>query len=92
MEFGKICECKNIKESYQTFKNGTTHLRMDCKDCNKFIGYKQQMIDPEVFTFPFGKHKGLAIYETPNDYLEWLLNQDWLKDNLRTAINDYLEN
>ena len=81
----------DITESDQIFKNGVKHIRLDCKSCKKFQGYKPQPIDIDVYKFPFGKHKDLHIYDTPLKYLNWLCTQDWLKDNLRDAINDYLD-
>ena len=87
MEFGKLCECTNIVESIQTFKNGTKHLRLECKDCSKFLGFKQQPIDPEVYVLHFGKHKGKTLVECPVDYREWLRQQPWIKDNLKYALD-----
>ena len=46
------------------------------------------MADP---TMPFGKHKGEPISECPTEYLDWLIGQDWLFDDLRTAIETDLE-
>ena len=40
---------------------------------------------------PFGKHKGKAVSECPTEYLDWLLGQDWLFDDLREAIESDLE-
>lgn len=93
-EFGKVkqsCDHSEVSESIQVFKNGVKHLRLDCVKCGKFCGYKQQVIDKETFTFPFGKHKGSHIYEVPESYLKWLLNQKWTRDNLRDCITEYLE-
>lgn len=41
----------------------------------------------------FGKHKGKQISEIGQDdkeYLEWLYEQDWVKDNLKEAIEAYV--
>ena len=46
------------------------------------------MPDPII---PFGKHKGKAVSECPTAYLDWLLGQDWLFDDLREAIKSDLE-
>ena len=35
---------------------------------------------------PFGKHKGLAIADIPNDYKRWLLNQDNVDPYLIQAL------
>lgn len=39
---------------------------------------------------PFGKHAGKKLDEVPLMYLDWLLGQDWLRDNLREPIRLYL--
>lgn len=77
----------------QTFKNGTTHLRIEDKNTGKFIRYEMQLDeDPIMF---FGKYKGQAfskIYEENEGYFDWLLEQDWLKDNVRNTITHFLDN
>jgi hypothetical protein len=40
---------------------------------------------------PFGKHKGANLSDAPTQYLQWLVNVDWLRDPLRTAIEAELE-
>jgi len=40
---------------------------------------------------PFGKYKDRAISECPIEYLDWLIGQDWLRDDLKEDIQDYLE-
>jgi len=35
---------------------------------------------------PFGKFKGVAICELPDWYLDWCLDQDFIKEPLRTKI------
>ena len=63
--------CLHIEtiEKTQTFKNGITHIRLECIDCGRFIKYKPQHI--ETFKLWFGKHKGKELKEVPKDYLEW---------------------
>ena len=79
------CENVDVKEEYQTFKNGTKHLRQSCRSCNKFLGFKQQPISLD-YELPFGKHKGKRLKDIDRDYLIWLSKQP-IKDNLSTAIN-----
>lgn len=38
---------------------------------------------------PFGKHKGLSMMEVPASYLDWLIDQDWIKD--WPAVKNYIE-
>ena len=40
----------------------------------------------------FGKHKGCAISEVPVNYLDWLIGQHWLEDDLKFQIEEYLKN
>ncbi len=83
--------CEIAKE--QTFKNGTTHLRIEDKNTGKFIRYERQLdADPEMF---FGKYKGQKfseILEENEGYFDWLLEQDWLKDNVRNTITHFIDN
>jgi len=83
-----MCDCKNIIYKKQTFKNGVEHLRIVCKDCDKFLGYKQQEIK-EDFVFHFGKYKGQKPKDVPKSYLIWLHNQD-IKENLKKYIEKYI--
>tara|TARA_R100000388_G_scaffold94681_1_gene82745 strand:+ start:1223 stop:1492 length:270 start_codon:yes stop_codon:yes gene_type:complete len=84
------CNDYKLIESIQVFKNGTQHIRKNCETCGKFLGYKQQEIDPEKYIFHFGKYKGKKLIDVEEHYLNWLRNQDWVKNNLKTAINNYL--
>jgi Putative quorum-sensing-regulated virulence factor len=40
---------------------------------------------------PFGKYRGLDVTDAPTQYLQWLADQDWLRNSLRSAIEDELE-
>jgi uncharacterized protein (DUF3820 family) len=77
----------------QTFKNGTTHIRVEDKTTGRFIRYEKQICeDPEMF---FGKYKGLKfseIHEINEGYFEWLLTQDWVKPNLRNTVQHWIDN
>ncbi len=35
---------------------------------------------------PFGKHKGTPLSDLPNSYVIWLLDQDWLKPEMRIEL------
>lgn len=36
---------------------------------------------------PFGKHRGAAIHDLPDDYLEWLHGLDNVRGRLRKAVD-----
>ena len=36
-----------------------------------------KMIRQKDIPIPFGKYKGILIVDIDNDYLNWLLEQDW---------------
>lgn len=63
------CLHNDTKEITQTFKNGTTHIRVECYNCKRFIKYKPQNI--ENFKLWFGKYKGQELKEVPLSYLNW---------------------
>ena len=39
---------------------------------------------------PFGKHKGLTLDRVPRGYLEWLLQQKFLRAELRFILVSFL--
>tara|TARA_Y100000114_G_scaffold138331_1_gene141234 strand:- start:8207 stop:8464 length:258 start_codon:yes stop_codon:yes gene_type:complete len=79
-----MCEHPNIIEEYQTFKNGTKHLRRSCRDCNKFLGFVQQELSDD-YVLHFGKYKGNRVKDIDREYLIWLHKQD-IKENLKNLI------
>ena len=40
---------------------------------------------------PFGKHEGERIRDVPVSYLDWLIGQDWLDEDLREDVEAFLE-
>lgn len=44
----------------------------------------------QKFKLPFGKYKDKTFDETPLDYLDWLVGQNWLKPNFKEALGAYL--
>jgi hypothetical protein len=40
---------------------------------------------------PFGKHKGLSVYELPDNYLLWLQNNIELREPLKTHVVNEVE-
>jgi hypothetical protein len=41
------CGATTFRTSWQTFRNGTKHVRMDCAACGRFIRYLKQPGGPE---------------------------------------------
>ena len=40
---------------------------------------------------PFGKHKGEELEDIPLDYLEWLVDNVELRDELDQAVNEAIK-
>jgi hypothetical protein len=78
-----MCDIEIVE---QKFSNGTVHLRKQCSKCGKFMGYQQKPLKDD-FVFYFGKHKGLRLDQVPLSYLKWLIEQDWVKENLKDACH-----
>tara|TARA_R100000697_G_scaffold121508_1_gene148747 strand:+ start:2335 stop:2601 length:267 start_codon:yes stop_codon:yes gene_type:complete len=84
------CENISVKHSKQKFKNGVIHIRKDCETCKKFLGYAPQELPFDTAKLYFGKYKDKLVKEVPHDYLNWLIQQDWCKPNLKELINKIL--
>lgn len=70
--------------------NGVRHVKGRCPRCKNFVKFVSQG-KPAVFHF--GKYKGStveSVAENDPGYLSWLLEQPWLKTNLRRAITEAL--
>lgn len=39
---------------------------------------------------PFGQHRGEHLDDIDTEYLDWLIGQDWLKDPLRSDVENNL--
>jgi len=66
------CSCVELIEYPVVFKNGITHIRVECVECKKFIKWKPQPVN--LFKLWFGIYKGVPLQNVPYDYLNWLLN------------------
>lgn len=40
---------------------------------------------------PFGKYKGEDVCDLPIDYIKWLEEQDWVRDELRKELQHEIE-
>ena len=45
-----------------------------------------------MHTIPFGKYCGRSFNEIPLNYLEYIVRQDWLDEDLRDRINSNIRN
>ena len=70
-------------------KPKTPHIGLYCRACGKWIKWLPQ--EKTIDTMPFGKHKGVAITELPDNYLDWLLTSCELKGSLRTSLEAEFE-
>jgi uncharacterized protein (DUF3820 family) len=48
------------------------------------------------YVMPLGKHQGKSIARIGSNregllYLDWLVGQDWVRDNLRMVLETYLK-
>lgn len=87
------CTHETVSIKPKKFSNGTTHLERRCNACNKHLGYA-----PKNPSSPkrihFGKYSGSTfaeIAQTDRPYFLWLLEQKWLKNNVRDQIKHALE-
>ena len=52
------------------------HFEKDFCECIKAANKRRRYL--KVKRIHFGKHKGTALHHLTNDYISWLLTQDWL--------------
>jgi hypothetical protein len=81
------CLCIEHLSYPVVFKNGVTHIKVECVDCGKFIKWKSQ--SSRDFKLWFGKYKDKSLKEIPNDYLKWLKENNENKKLLK-KVNEYL--
>lgn len=65
----------------KVFKNGVIQIGVYDEN-GKWIKWKEQG-DPCIH---FGKYKGIKLKELPKEYVEWLLEQPWIRNNLRDKL------
>ena len=41
----KYCNSENLNFTWQEFSNGSTHIRVDCADCGKFVKYAPKTLE-----------------------------------------------
>lgn len=86
-----VCKkCGSIND-FQKVQAGK-HLKAICNGCDSYIKFLPLGNPPKIH---FGKFTGREIYtliEKPEvEYLNWLLNQNFIKPKLRTDIESHLK-
>lgn len=76
------CDSPFICVSVQRFRNGSSHLRSECKDCGRFVGYLRQHDDAATFLLCFGKHRGKSLSQVMEADPMWV---DWAIGNLKSS-------
>lgn len=76
-------------------KQSGPHLTAYCEKCNGYIKHLPKSKTTEKL-LPFGKYIGTKICdmwdEEQINYLRWLVEQDFLKQDLRSAVGQHLFN
>ena len=84
------------QDKFQTMLHQADYLasRKDIEiQFTDYMPEKEKTVNRDIVIFPFGKYKGQGINEIAvNDrqYLEWVLSNMTLRDNLRKAVEDAL--
>ena len=64
------------------------HFEKDFCECIKAANKRRRYL--KVKRIHFGKHKGTALHHLTNDYILWLLTQDWLDKKTRKGLSDVI--
>lgn len=88
-KFCSKCGCiTTTNEIEQTFKNGTKHIRQECNICGYFFKYKQQKV--KSYILHFGMYRGTELKKIETNYLTWLLDENFVKENVKDYIRSIL--
>lgn len=79
----------NPNTTEKIFKDGRKHIEAKCPDCEKFIKWLPQWVNPGDFRLPFGKHSGQALKDVDRKYLEWC-RENLQEDKIKKIIKEYL--
>ena len=69
----------------QTFRDRSKHLRIMDKD-GKFCRFERMVGDKGEVSLNFGKFKGLPLEDLDKGYVDWLINQEWCKPELKRTF------
>ena len=64
------------------------HFEKDFCECIKAANARRRYF--KVKRIHFGKYKGTALHHLTNDYILWLLTQDWLDEKTRKDLSDVI--
>ena len=86
------CKKCGLVDDFTTYQQGQ-HIGARCNGCDAFIKWLPQN---KEFIIPFGKYKGRELSSMVNkeekDYLMWVIEQTWCKNNLANKIEEHLNN
>jgi uncharacterized protein (DUF3820 family) len=87
----KICGCVDepIIED-RIFSNNTKHIEAKCKSCGRHIQYLPQDIPIDQVIMPFGKYEGEKLVDIDRKYLNYLVEKNMVKGNLKKQILEVL--
>lgn len=86
-----VCKKCGTEDFFFEEKKGP-HMTAMCGNCGSYIKHLPQNYKP--FIIPFGKYKGRTLHTMTDkeelNYLRWLCDQDFCKNNLKDKINHHL--
>src|SRR5262245_19741585 len=82
------CGSSDLVTRQREFSNGVHHVELRCIN-GHYIKFLPQ--NRPFLTMPFGLHRGVAIRELPDDYLNWILENANLKGGLFKALSEEFE-
>lgn len=82
-----VCPLCNSTDLFTEEKG--PHLGLYCSKCHRWIKWVSQGHILEIM--PFGEHKGTAIKELPDDYLNWILENLPLRGSVLKSLEAEFE-
>jgi hypothetical protein len=93
MEQEVQCKKCGSVDNYRTEPSGD-HIKAICLKCDSYIKFLSQ--PNKEFLMPFGKHKGKPLESLKSEedvkYLNWMLSEMKLGNNLKDRIKKHLSN
>ena len=80
---------KNEEFEVQTFRDNTKHLRVSDNE-GKFCRFERLVGKAGEVSLGFGKFKGVPLEDLDSGYINWLVEADWCKEELKRTF-DYLK-